>query len=221
MRFVDLRSDTVTNPTADMRKAMYEAEVGDDVYRDDPTTSRLEDLAASMLGKEKSLFVPSGTMSNQLALMAHTRRGDEAIVSEQSHIYEHEVGAAAVLSGVNLHPIPLDCGIINVKTIERAIRGGDIHEAPTSLICLENALANGRVLPVQTMREIHEMATNHDLPIHLDGARLFNAAVALRVDVKELTQYAKSVSCCLSKGLCAPVGTILAGSSEYIVQARK
>lgn len=221
MKLLDFRSDTVTHPTPAMREAMFHAEVGDDVYQDDPTTNRLESLAAEMLGMESALFVPSGTMGNQLALMSHTHRGQEAIVSVNSHIFEHEVGAAAVLSGLNLRPLTFPKGVYNVKQIEAAIRSDDIHEPPTSLICLENALANGRVVPLETMREIHKMAQSHGIPVHMDGARLFNAALALGVDAKELTACVNSVSCCLSKGLCAPIGSVLCGSSEFITRARK
>ncbi len=221
MKLLDFRSDTGTHPTTAMREAMFHAEVGDDVYRDDPTTNRLEALAAEMLGMEAALFVPSGTMGNQLALMSHTHRGEEAIVSINSHIFQHEVGAAAVLSSLNLRPLTFPKGIYNAEQIEMAIRPDDIHEPPTSLICLENALANGRVVPLETMREIRKMAQSHDIPVHMDGARLFNAALALDVDVKELTACVDSVSCCLSKGLCAPVGSVLCGSSAFIARARK
>ena len=221
MKPLDFRSDTVTHPTPAMREAMSHAEVGDDVYQDDPTTNRLEALAAELLGMEAALFVPSGTMGNQLALMSHTHRGQEAIVSVNSHIFEHEVGAAAVLSSLNLRPLTFPRGIYNAEQIEKAIRPDDIHEPPTSLICLENALANGRVVPLKTMQEIREMANSHGIPIHMDGARLFNAALALGVDVKELAACADSVSCCLSKGLCAPVGSVLCGRPEFIARARK
>ena len=158
MNVIDFRSDTVTHPTPAMRQAMFEAAVGDDVYQDDPTTNELERLAAEMLGMEAALFVPSGTMGNQLAVMTHTRRGDEAIVSIGCHIFEHEVGAASALSGVTLHPLTFPNGVYDAAMIEGAIRSDDIHEPPTTLICLENALANGRVVPVETMREIREMA---------------------------------------------------------------
>ncbi len=221
MKLLDFRSDTVTHPTPAMREAMFHAEVGDDVYQDDPTTNRLEALAAEMLGMESALFVPSGTMGNQLALMTHTHRGQEAIVSVNSHIFEHEVGAAAVLSSLNLRPLTFSKGIYNADQIEMAIRSDDIHEPPTSLICLENAMANGRVVPLETMREIRKMAQSHGIPVHMDGARLFNAALTLGVDVKKLTACVDSVSCCLSKGLCAPIGSVLCGSSEFIAHARK
>lgn len=218
---LDFRSDTVTHPTPAMREAMAAAEVGDDVYQDDPTTNRLETLAAEMLGKEAALFVPSGTMGNQLALMAHTDKGDEAIVSEDCHIFEHEVGAAAVLSSLNLYPLSFKNGIYDAAQIEAAINSNDIHEPPTTLICLENALANGRVVPLETMKEIRSVANAHGIPIHLDGARIFNAATALGVDAADIAACVDSASCCLSKGLCAPVGSVLVGSAAFIKRARR
>lgn len=221
MRYIDLRSDTVTQPTQAMRDAMYATAVGDDVYQDDPTVNELEALAAEMLGKEAALFVPSGTMGNQLGLMCHTRRGDEVIVSADCHIVMHEVGAAAVLSGVNLRQLSFVKGIFDPKMIEKAIRPEDIHEPRTALICMENALANGRVVPVDTMEEVFTIAKKNGIPVHLDGARLFNAATALNVDVKEITKNCDTVSCCLSKGLCAPVGSVLAGEAATIAGARK
>ncbi len=221
MKMIDFRSDTVTHPTSAMREAMFYSEVGDDVYQDDPATNRLEALAAEILGMEAALFVPSGTMGNRLALMSYTYRGQEAIVSINSHIFEHEVGAAAVLSGLNLRPLTFQDGIYDSKQIEAAIRPDDIHEPPTGLICLENALANGRVVSLGAMQEIQSMAKKHDIPVHMDGARLFNAALALGVDVKELTACVDSVSCCLSKGLCAPIGSVLCGKADFIARARK
>lgn len=221
MKYLDFRSDTVTHPTPAMREAMYRAELGDDVYQDDPTTNRLEALAAQTLGTEAALFVPSGTMGNQLALMSHSRRGQEAIVSAGSHIFEHEVGAAAVLSSLNLRQLHFPQGIYDPAQIEAAIRSEDIHEPETGLICLENALANGRVVPLETMRDIQALAKQRGLPIHLDGARLFHAALALGVEARELAACVDSVSCCLSKGLCAPVGSVLCGSAAFIRRARK
>lgn len=221
MKYIDLRSDTVTMPTDAMRKAMAEAAVGDDVYGDDPTMKELEELAADILGKEAALFVPSGTMGNQLAIMTHTRRGDEIIAGSEAHIVWHEVGAPAVLSGVSVLQQVFPDGMPDAKMIERAIRGSDIHEPETSLICLENALSNGRVVSTAIMKEVSEVAKRHNLPVHLDGARVFNAATALGVDVKEITKHVDTVSCCLSKGLCAPVGTVLLGSRAFIARARK
>jgi threonine aldolase len=221
MRYIDLRSDTVTQPTQAMRDAMHIAEVGDDVYQDDPTVNKLEALAAEMLGKEAALFVPSGTMSNQLGLMSQTNRGEEVIVSADCHIFMHEVGAAAVLSGENLRQLPFKNGIYDPQRIEKAIRPNDIHEPKTVLICMENALANGRVVPLDIMAEVYGIAKKNGIAVHLDGARIFNAATALNVDVKEIAKYADTISCCLSKGLCAPVGSVLVGSAATIAKARK
>ncbi|NLT16327.1 MAG: low-specificity L-threonine aldolase [Clostridiales bacterium] len=219
--WIDLRSDTVTQPTIKMRQRMFEAEVGDDVYRDDPTVNELERLAADILGKEDALFVPSGTMGNQVALMTHTRRGDEVIAGEISHVIVHEVGAAAVLSGVTVRTVEFKEGVYDARLIAAAIRSDDIHEPPTSLIVMENALANGRVVPEETMAQVCALARSGGIKVHLDGARLFNAALALGVSVKDLTKHCDSVMCCLSKGLCAPVGSVLAGSGEFISRARK
>lgn len=221
MRFIDLRSDTVTVPTETMKKAMFEAEVGDDVYGDDPTVNELEAFAAKLTGKEAALFVPSGTFGNQLALLTHCKRGDEVIVGDDSHIVVHEVGAAAVIAGVQLRTLKSNKGELDPSEVESKIRGIDIHFPDTGLICLENAHSNGRVISLENMHSIYSVAKKHNLPVHLDGARLFNAATYLKVDVKEVTQYCDSVMFCLSKGLCAPVGSILAGSKEFISKARR
>ncbi len=218
---IDLRSDTVTHPTAEMRQRMFEAEVGDDVYGDDPTTNELERVAAEILGKEAALFVPSGTMGNQLGVLVHTQRGQEIILGSNSHIFVHEVGAAAVLSGVSMKTLEFTGDLPEVEKIESAIRAEDIHEPETSLVCLENALSNGRVVPLSTMREVYDLSRRHHLAVHLDGARLFNAAAFLDVDVKEITQYVDTVNVCLSKGLCAPIGSIFAGPSKVVKRARK
>ncbi len=221
MGYIDLRSDTVTRPTPEMREAMYRAEVGDDVYRDDPTINELEQEAARILGKEAALFVTSGTMGNQLALLTQTNRGDEVIVGADCHIVMHEVGAAAVLSGVTLRQLTYPDSIPVPEQIEAYIRPDDIHEPQTALICVENALANGRVIPLDVMQKVGAIARAHNMPVHLDGARVFNAAVALGVDVREITKHVDTVSCCLSKGLCAPVGSVFAGSLEKVERARK
>lgn len=221
MRYIDLRSDTVTQPTEEMRQAMLEAPVGDDVYMDDPTVNRLEEEGARILGKEAALYLSSGTQSNQVAVMTWCKRGDEIIVSDGCHIYEHEVGAVAVLAGANMRTLHFEGGIPDASMIEKVIRGVDIHFPETTLICMENALSNGRVVPLSVMKEVYQVGQRHHIPVHLDGARVFNAAASLGVDVKEITQYADSVSCCLSKGLCAPIGTLLAGSREFIQRARK
>ncbi len=221
MRYIDLRSDTVTMPTDEMRKAMAAAPVGDDVYEDDPTIKKLEELAARMAGKEAALFVPSGTMGNQLAIMSHTSYGDEIIVGANSHIVVHEVGAAARLSGVSYAIVDNPDDRIYAKDIIRKIRTDDIHHPRTGLVCLENALANGTVVPLDIMKEAYETAKVNGLPVHTDGARLFNAATALGVDASEIARYTDSIMFCLSKGLCAPVGSMLAGSGEFINRARK
>ncbi len=221
MRFIDYRSDTVTTPTKEMRYAMAEAIVGDDVYCDDPTVKLLEERAAAVTGKEAALFVPSGTMGNQLAIMSSTQRGDEIIVEESCHILEHEVGATAVISGVQLRIIKGTNGVMSPRDVENAIREEDIHYPRTSMVCLENALSNGTVVPIDNMKAIYEVAKKHSLSIHLDGARLFNAAAYLGVSAFEITRYTDSVMFCLSKGLCAPVGSILAGGTHFIEKARK
>lgn len=221
MRYIDLRSDTVTMPTDKMRQAMASAEVGDDVYGDDPTVNKLEALAAKMLGKEASLFVPSGTMGNQIAVMTHTQRGNEVILGENSHIVVHEAGATAVLSGVQLRTLKSPDDVLYPEAVLNGIRSDDIHEPKTGLICLENALANGTVVPLNIMKEIYNIAQSHDIPVHLDGARLFNASAYLNVDPSDIAKYADSVMFCLSKGLCAPVGSMLAGSKTFVDKARK
>lgn len=221
MTHIDLRSDTVTWPTAAMRKAMAEATVGDDVYGDDPTVNTLEALAAEMLGKEAALFVPSGTFGNQLALYTWCPRGSEIILGEQCHIIQHEAGAAAVIAGVQTRPIYAPNGVMSIKSIETHIREDDIHYPPTSLICLENAHSSGKAIPLDYMQEVHELAKRYGLPIHLDGARIFNAAAALNVDVKAIAETVDSIMFCLSKGLCAPVGSMLAGTKQFIDTARR
>ncbi|MFR1709333.1 MAG: low-specificity L-threonine aldolase [Clostridium sp.] len=222
MKFIDLRSDTVTEPTEAMRKAMYEATVGDDVYGDDETTVKLEKYAAELVGKEAALFVPSGTFGNQLSLLTHCRQGNEVILGNDCHIVCHEVGAASVIAGVQLRTLKSNNGELSPKEIEATIRKEeDIHYPDTALICLENSHSNGSVISLENMAEIRKVADKYNLPIHLDGARLFNAAAYLDVDVKEITKNVDTVMFCLSKGLCAPVGSILAGSKAFIDRARK
>ena len=223
MNMIDLRSDTVTKPTPEMREAMYRAEVGDDVYGEDPTITELESLGARMTGKEAGLFVTSGTMGNQVAVMTHTRRGDEIICDAEAHIFYSEVAGLAVLSGVQARTIPAVKGILSAETIEAAIRTEDIHQPSTSLICLEDThnRAGGTCYPLDTLAAIRKVADRRKIPVHIDGARLFNAAVALGVPVDKITQYADTVQFCLSNGLCAPVGTIITGRSDFIAKARK
>jgi len=222
-KWMDLRSDTVTWPTEAMRQAMATAEVGDDVYGDDPSVLELEKSAAEMLGKEAALFVASGTMGNQLAIMAQTRPSDEIILSDRCHIVWHEAGAAALLSGVQLRCLPVEYGRMNLHQIEATIRKTpeDIHSPTTRLICLENADSDGTVLDLAYMRAVRELATRYQIPVHLDGARLFNAATTLGVPASELAREADTVMVCLSKGLCAPVGSILAGPKHVIDLARR
>jgi len=218
---IDIRSDTVTKPTDAMRAAMARAEVGDDVYGDDPTVNELEAYGAELTGKEASLFVPSGTFGNQLALFTWCKRGSEVILGEESHIIQHEAGAASVIAGVQTRTVPAKDGRLNGEMVEARIRGKDIHFPPTALICLENAHSSGRVVPLSDMDAIRAVADRHALPIHLDGARLFNAAAALGVSAREIAQRADSVMFCLSKGLCAPIGSLLAGKREFIERARR
>lgn len=218
---IDLRSDTVTQPTQKMREAMMTVVVGDDVYDDDPTVKELEALAASMLNKEAALFVPSGTFGNQLCILTHTRRGDEVIVSQDCHILAHEVGASAVIAGVQLRQIHCQGGRFDLETLKNYIRTEDIHYPDTGLICLENAHGDGSVIPLDHMQAIYHIAQENQIPVHLDGARLFNAAAALNVDVKEICGYTDSVTFCLSKGLCAPIGSIVAGSKTFIEKAKR
>ena len=221
MKFIDLRSDTVTMPTDEMRQAIANAEVGDDVYQDDPTVNKLEKLAAEKVGKEAALFVPSGSFGNQLAILTHTKRGNEVIVGKNNHIVVHEVGASAVIAGVQLRTLETANGIMSPKDVLNAIRVDDIHEPETGLICVENAHGCGAVVPLCILKEIKEISENHSIPVHMDGARIFNAAVSLGVDVKEIAACSDSVMFCLSKGLAAPVGSMLAGSKEFIKRARK
>lgn len=221
MRYIDLRSDTVTMPTEEMRIAMAKAPVGDDVYCDDPTVNELEKIAAQMVGKEAALFVPSGTFANQLALLTHTKRGDEVILEHNSHIVIHEVGASAVIAGVQLRTIHGEKGAMNPKLVEKSIRPDDIHMPRTGLICVEQAHGCGAVVPLENLKAIKEIASRYNIPVHMDGARVFNAATALNVDVKEITENCDTLMFCLSKGLCAPIGSILAGSKEFIDIARK
>ena len=223
MEFVDLRSDTVTKPTPEMREAMAEAEVGDDVYGDDPTLNRLEELAAVMLGKETAVFVPSGTMGNLIALMTHCQRGDEAILGDQSHIYLNEAGGMSALGGIQPCPVPNQKdGTLALDDILASIRTEDVHHPITRLICLENTqnVCGGVPLTVEYTRQVGRLARQNQLSLHVDGARIFNAAVAQQVDVKDLVAPADSVMFCLSKGLSSPIGSILVGTKKFIARAR-
>lgn len=221
---IDLRSDTVTKPTEEMRRAMYQAEVGDDVYGEDPTVNRLEDMAAERLGKEAALFTVSGSMSNLVAGLTYCQRGDELIAGSESHIFYYEVGGVATLGGVQVRLVPNDAsGRMDPRAVEFAIRGKNIHFPPTALICLENShnRCGGTVLSPDYTELIASIARRHNVPLYLDGARIFNAAICLGVKVTELTRYVDAVSFCLSKGLSAPVGSLLCGTSDFILRARK
>lgn len=220
---IDLRSDTVTVPTEQMRQAMCTAVVGDDVYGDDATVNELEALAAEMMGKEAGLFAPSGVMSNQLALFTHVNRGQEVILPDNCHIVAHEAGAAAIIAGAQLRTVQNVNGEMPLDIVEKYIRKdpNDIHQPTTALITYENADSDGQVRSLEYMKRVRELADRYHLPVHLDGARIFNAATVLGVEAKEIAQHADTISVCLSKGLCAPVGSVLVGSKEFIAQARR
>jgi len=223
MEYVDLRSDTVTKPTPEMREAMAEAEVGDDVYRDDPTVNKLEALAAERLGKEASIFVPSGTMGNLLALLVHCQRGDEVIVGNKSHIYLNEAGGMSALGGIQPCPVPNQKdGTLALDDILASIRSEDVHHPITRLICLENTqnICGGIPLTTEYTRRVGEIAHKNGLALHVDGARIFNSAVAQKVDVKDLVEPADSVMFCLSKGLASPIGSMLVGTEKFVARAR-
>jgi len=223
MDYIDLRSDTVTKPTPEMREAMAEAEVGDDVYHDDPTVNRLEELAANMLSKQAALFVPSGTMGNLIALMVHCQRGDEAIVGDKSHIYLNEAGGMSALGGIQPCAIPNQKdGTLALDDILASIRTDDVHHPITRLICLENTqnICGGIPLTPEYTHQVGELARQNNLSLHIDGARIFNAAAAQNVDVKELVGAADSVMFCLSKGLASPIGSMLVGTNKFIARAR-
>jgi threonine aldolase len=222
---IDLRSDTVTLPTPEMRRAIAEAPLGDDVYGEDPTVNRLEALAAEMVGKAAAVLVASGTMGNLCALLAHCARGEEVLLGDESHIYHYEGGGASTLGGIALHPVQTaPNGELPLDALAAAVRDPqDEHEALTRLVCLENThnRCGGTVLTPGYMRAVHDFARGRGLLVHLDGARLFNAAVALGVGVREITGHVDSVQFCLSKGLSAPVGSILAGDAAFIARARR
>lgn len=220
---IDLRSDTVTKPTKEMREAAFNAEVGDDVYGEDPAVNKLEEEAAAILGKEAALFVTSGTQGNQIAVLTHCRPGQELLLEAESHIFYYESGAVSALAGVQTRTIQGSRGAMDPQLVRSAIRPEDIHFPDTGLICLENThnRAGGAVVPVENMKQIYEIGVENHVPVHVDGARLFNAAAALGVSVTDFTQYCDTVQVCLSKGLGAPVGSILAGDKDFIVKARK
>lgn len=220
---IDLRSDTVTRPTPDMRAVMGKAEVGNAAYGEDPTVNRLEQRSAELLGMESGLYVPSGIMGNQIAIKTHTHHGEEVILESESHIFHKEIGAMAALSGVLARPISSDNGVLPVATVEAEIRPRSNKEAQTGLICLENThnRRGGTIYPVTAARQIVDLSHSQDLPVHLDGARIFNAAVATGLPAEELVRGFDSVMFCISKGLGAPIGSVLVGSKAFIAGARR
>ncbi len=223
MSFIDLRSDTVTKPTYAMRQAMVQAEVGDDVYGEDPTVNQLEAKAADLLGKEAGLFVPTGVMANQLAIRLHTRPGDEVIVDASAHIIRYEGGSASSLSGVQLSCLPGDRGRLSAEAVLSSIRPQDLHNPPTTLVCLEQThnAGGGSVYPFETIQRIVDVARTHHLKLHLDGARLFNAVAKTGISAMEYARPFDTVSFCLSKGLGAPIGSMLVADRPLIHRLRR
>lgn len=224
MEPIDLRSDTITRPTPAMRRAMAEAEVGDDVFGEDPTVRRLETLGAERTGKEAALFVSSGTQGNLVALLVHCGRGDEVILGDESHTFVYEAGGTAAVGGIHPHPIPTEAdGRLALDRVAAAVRTDNVHFPRTRLICLENShnRRGGAVLDPAYMRQVREIAERQGLGVHVDGARLFNAAIAQGLPAERLVADADSVSVCLSKGLCAPVGSLLCGRAGFIAEARR
>ena len=221
MSRVDLRSDTLTLPTEEMKEAMSAAEVGDDVYGEDPTINRLEELAAEKVGMEAALYVPSGTMGNTCALLTHARHGDEVIFEERAHMYVWECGAFANIAGLASRTLTGENGIFSAEQLRTALRGQNVHFSPTSLVCIENTHNNygGSAWTPDQVRAVGDVCKEHGLALHMDGARLFNAAVAHGVDAAEYTAHVDSVMFCVSKGLSAPVGSLLCGSRAFIDQA--
>lgn len=221
---IDFRSDTVTWPTPNMRQAMANAKLGDDVYGEDPTVNELEELAAAKVGMEAGLFVTSGTMGNLVAILTHANRGDEAIVGQDAHTFKWEAGGMAVLGGIVPHPLPTDStGCMSPADVRATIRYDDPHLPHSRLILVENSYGErgGYPIPVPYFAVIQTIARQHELAVHMDGARLFNAAVSLEIPAAEITRHVDSVSFCLSKGLCAPVGSVLCGTAEFIHRARR
>jgi threonine aldolase len=221
-KVVDLRSDTVTKPTQEMREAMLKAEVGDDCYGEDPTVNALERLAAEKMGKEAAMYVPTGTMGNTAAIMTHARSGDMVIMEPDCHIYYYEMGNVSSLVGALPVLAKGEGGCLNPDLVQETLQNTR-HRPRTALICMENThnRAGGRVIPIGNMKAVYELSREYNVPIHLDGARIFNAAIALNVDAKEIAGYADSVMFCLSKGLSAPVGSLLAGTADFIQEARR
>lgn len=222
-RLIDLRSDTVTKPTEAMRQAMFEAEVGDDVYGEDPTVLQLEALAADVLGKEAALFVTSGTQGNQVAIATHAGRGEEVIAEAEAHIFYYEAAAVSAIAGAQIRQLKGKRGALDPDEVDAAIREPNVHHPRTALISLENThnRAGGTVIPLANLQAIRRIADNHGVPVHMDGARLFNAAVASGVSAKDIAAMVDTVQICLSKGLCAPVGSLIAGPRDFIERARQ
>ena len=220
---IDLRSDTITQPTLGMREAIARAEVGDDVLGDDPSVQQLERFVAGILGKEAAVFMPSGTMTNQVALRAHTEPGDEVILESQAHIYYYEGGAPAALSGVMCRLVTGESGVFTAAELTKVLRPTDVHFPKTRLVCLENThnRGGGKIYPLAEIDAIAQVCQQHDLKLHLDGARLWNACVAANIPEAEYVKSFDSVSVCFSKGLGAPVGSALAGSNQFIERARR
>jgi threonine aldolase len=222
MKYIDLRSDTITKPSEEMRKVIYEAEVGDDVYGEDPSVNALQKYAAELLGKEAALYVPSGVMGNQICLNILTEPGDEIICEKDAHIFNYESGSPAALSGIQLHPVPGKMGVITPEEVEDAIRPAGAYYMPrTKVIAIENThnRAGGTIFPIEEIKELRALADKYNLFLHIDGARIWNASVASGIPLKEYTQYCDTISCCLSKALGAPVGSVIAGSAELMKKA--
>ncbi len=217
---IDFRSDTVTQPTLEMREAMKTAPLGDDVYGEDPTVNRLEALAAQRMGTEAAVFMMSGTMSNQVAIMTHAQRRTELIADRSAHVIQWEGAAAAGLSGVGYALSMRPDHFVTAEEVRRLVRDSDHHAPRTSLVCLENALGNGTVVPLAVMQETYAACRELGIPVHLDGARIFNAAIALGVEASEIAACADSVSFCISKGLCSPIGALLCGTAPFIAESR-
>lgn len=221
MKIVDLRSDTVTQPTAEMREVMMRAEVGDDVFGEDPSVNALQERIQELTGKEAALFVSSGTQANQVSINAHTQPGDEVICEYRSHIFNYEAGAPAMLSGVQLNPLQGEYGVLDPEEVEAAIRRSDHHFPQTRLIVIENTHNRwgGTVYPMDQIKKLHKIAKKHHLKMHMDGARLWNASIASGISIRDYAAQFDSLSLCFSKGLGAPVGSIIAGDKEFIERA--
>jgi threonine aldolase len=224
VKTIDLRSDTVTLPTQTMREAIYNAELGDDVFGEDPTTNRLEKMAAERMGKEAAMLVASGTMGNLVSILTHCRRGEEVILGDQSHTFVYEAGGVSAVGGIHPHTVVNQPdGTMRLEDIKAAIRSDNVHFPRSRLVCLENThnRCYGSALTAQYTESVAKLAADHGLAVHLDGARIFNAAIALGMDATELTRHVDSVSFCLSKGLSSPIGSVICGSSEFIAEARR